>query len=146
MLTIDFDAQHARFINTFRRRPENSGRGRPDQLDIVELVPRHHDGFISATVHRSTGGSGALYHRLTVAGQGGAPAELVFSTWRLPVGARAPSADCCCPRCRWRTAARSGTAWGISGASHYQRWYRLRPLRVVMPLSCGAIRIVPIIR
>ncbi len=57
MLTIDSDAEHATFINAFRCRPEDQDEVVRINIDIVEQVARHHDGFISAAVHRSTDGT-----------------------------------------------------------------------------------------
>lgn len=51
------DAPYATFINTFRCRPENQDEVVRINIDIIEQVAAHHEGFISATVHRSTDGT-----------------------------------------------------------------------------------------
>lgn len=57
MSTIRTDGAYATFINTFRCRPEHQDEVVRLNVDIVEQVARHHDGFVSAAVHRSTDGT-----------------------------------------------------------------------------------------
>jgi heme-degrading monooxygenase HmoA len=55
--TIDPQAGHATFINTFTCQPTDQAGIVRVNIDIVENVAVHSPGFISATVHRSIDGS-----------------------------------------------------------------------------------------
>jgi quinol monooxygenase YgiN len=57
MLTIDPDGPYSTFVNTFRCRPEDQDEVVRINIEIVEQVASHHDGFVSAAVHRSTDGT-----------------------------------------------------------------------------------------
>jgi quinol monooxygenase YgiN len=57
MPTIAVNSQYAIFINTFRCRPENQDDVVRINVDIVDQVAARQEGFISATVHRSTDGT-----------------------------------------------------------------------------------------
>ncbi len=105
MLTIDSDAEHATFINAFRCRPEDQDEVVRINIDIVEQVARHHDGFISAAVHRSTDGTRVINYLqwrsprklADDAGFGSVPADRQPVRWadrvRPPRGHRRPPPD-----------------------------------------------------